>query len=180
MFRSALILIFATVYVTSAPAKQSVQFITEGKHVPVKHQEIVGVIEPSNPEAKPPTHHLGEMKSELGEEDEKDYNAYPKYRYEYGVKDTKTGDHKSHWEMRDGDIVKGSYTLDAPDGTQRIVEYRADDKHGFKAIVKIIRVPDHHRIHYAGQEQTSPEGLGQQEQGKHHTGHSYNKLKRYD
>lgn len=116
MFRLALILIFAGLFVTAIPlpAKQiqSTQYHTEVKHEqPVKHQEIVGVIEPSKPKPKPPTHHLGEMTSELGEEDDQDYYAYPKYRFEYGVKDTKTGDHKSQWEMRDGDIVKGELKL---------------------------------------------------------------------
>uniref|UniRef100_A0AAG5D7R4 Uncharacterized protein n=1 Tax=Anopheles atroparvus TaxID=41427 RepID=A0AAG5D7R4_ANOAO len=71
---------------------------------------------------------------EKGQEAPEDYYAYPKYQFEYGVKDPLTGDHKSQWEMRDGDIVKGSYTLDEPDGTQRIVEYRVDDKNGFVAI----------------------------------------------
>jgi hypothetical protein len=27
------------------------------------------------------------------------------------------GDHKSQWEIRDGDVVKGEYTLDEADGT---------------------------------------------------------------
>jgi hypothetical protein len=27
--------------------------------------------------------------------DQKDFHAYPKYKFEYGVKDLKTGDHKS-------------------------------------------------------------------------------------
>lgn len=67
-----------------------------------------------------------------------DYYAYPKYKFEYGVKDLKTGDHKSQWEIRDGDHVKGEYTLDESDGTKRIVEYHADGKSGFHAHVKKI------------------------------------------
>jgi hypothetical protein len=46
----------------------------------------------------------------------KDYFHYPKYKFEYGVKDAHTGDHKSQWEVRDGDVVKGEYTLDEADG----------------------------------------------------------------
>uniref|UniRef100_A0A4Y0BNZ3 Uncharacterized protein n=1 Tax=Anopheles funestus TaxID=62324 RepID=A0A4Y0BNZ3_ANOFN len=68
----------------------------------------------------------------------KDYYAYPKYKFEYGVKDYHTGDHKSQWEVRDGDVVKGEYTLDEPDGSTRIVKYHADSKNGFEAIVKNI------------------------------------------
>nr|XP_040218694.1 larval cuticle protein A2B-like [Anopheles coluzzii] len=106
-------------------------------------------------------------------EESQDYYAYPKYQFEYGVKDPLTGDHKSQWEMRDGDIVKGSYTLDEPDGTQRIVEYRADDRNGFEAIVKKIGKPKH------------PEELGKQLAVKqaadtHHiVGQSYSKLKKF-
>uniref|UniRef100_A0A8W7PHN2 Uncharacterized protein n=1 Tax=Anopheles coluzzii TaxID=1518534 RepID=A0A8W7PHN2_ANOCL len=67
----------------------------------------------------------------------------------------------------------GSYTLDEPDGTQRIVEYRADDRNGFEAIVKKIGKPKH------------PEELGKQLAVKqsadtHHiVGQSYSKLKKF-
>jgi hypothetical protein len=33
--------------------------------------------------------------------------AHPKYAYNYGVKDSHTGDVKSQQEVRDGDVVKG-------------------------------------------------------------------------
>lgn len=79
--------------------------------------------------------------------DQKDFHAYPKYKFEYGVKDLKTGDHKSQWEIRDGDVVKGEYTLDEADGTKRIVEYHADGKSGFHAKVKKIGHA-HHNIGY--------------------------------
>ncbi|XP_058460884.1 pro-resilin-like [Malaya genurostris] len=121
-------------------------------------------------------HNLGEIVSELTEET-KDYHSYPKYRYEYGVKDPVTGDHKSQWEMRDGDIVKGSYTLDEPDGTQLIVEYRADDENGFEAIVKTIRRPQRH----SDQRDVGDSNLESQGQGKQRLiGQSYSKLTRYD
>jgi hypothetical protein len=77
----------------------------------------------------------------------KDYYAYPKYKFEYGVKDPHTGDHKSQWEIRDGDVVKGEYTLDEADGTKRVVEYHADGKSGFHAKVKKIGHA-HHPNHY--------------------------------
>lgn len=68
----------------------------------------------------------------------KDYYHHPAYKFEYGVKDPHTGDHKSQWEHRDGDHVTGEYTLDEADGTKRVVEYHADGKTGFHAIVKKI------------------------------------------
>ncbi|XP_019875912.1 cuticle protein 8 [Aethina tumida] len=65
-----------------------------------------------------------------------DYYAYPKYEFNYGVADAHTGDHKSQHEVRDGDVVKGSYTVAEPDGTLRTVHYTADDHNGFNAVVE--------------------------------------------
>ncbi|XP_052871996.1 pro-resilin-like [Anopheles cruzii] len=70
-------------------------------------------------------------------------NGFPLYDFAYGVYDPVTGDKKEQWEKRVGDYVKGKYTLDQPDGTRRIVEYEADDKNGFEAIVQEIdRIDD--------------------------------------
>ncbi|XP_063830908.1 cuticle protein-like [Ostrinia nubilalis] len=67
-----------------------------------------------------------------------DYYAYPRYAFEYAVKDPHTGDNKAQWEKRDGDVVKGAYSLVEPDGSLRVVEYWADDKSGFNAVVKRV------------------------------------------
>ncbi|XP_065094380.1 cuticle protein 19-like [Ochlerotatus camptorhynchus] len=74
-----------------------------------------------------------------------EYHSHPKYKFEYGVKDPHTGDHKSHWEHRDGDVVVGTYTLDEADGTHRIVSYNSDDHNGFQAHVQ--RVGHAHHPH---------------------------------
>lgn len=39
--------------------------------------------------------------------------APPKYAFKYGVNDYHTGDVKSQHETRDGDVVKGQYSLGA-------------------------------------------------------------------
>ncbi|XP_050352188.1 cuticle protein-like, partial [Nymphalis io] len=67
-----------------------------------------------------------------------EYYSYPSYAFEYAVKDPHTGDNKAQWEKRDGDVVRGAYSLVEPDGSLRVVEYRADDKTGFNAVVKRI------------------------------------------
>ncbi|XP_063621400.1 histidine-rich glycoprotein-like isoform X2 [Cydia splendana] len=59
-----------------------------------------------------------------------DYYAHPKYEFEYKVEDPHTGDKKSQHESRDGDVVKGYYSLHEPDGTIRIVHYSADKHSG--------------------------------------------------
>ena len=51
------------------------------------------------------------------------------------MKDPHTGDLKSQWEQRDGDVVKGSYSLVEPDGSIRTVDYTADKHSGFNAVV---------------------------------------------
>ncbi|XP_055605942.1 adult-specific cuticular protein ACP-20-like [Uranotaenia lowii] len=75
---------------------------------------------------------------------EVEHHHHPKYKFEYGVKDDHTGDHKAHWEIRDGDVVKGQYSLHEPDGSERIVEYKADDHNGFEAVVKKVEHGHHH------------------------------------
>ncbi|KAH8286251.1 hypothetical protein KR054_005446 [Drosophila jambulina] len=73
---------------------------------------------------------------------------YPKYHFDYGVKNAHTGDHKSQWETRDGDKVKGSYSLKESDGTTRVVEYTADDHNGFNAVVKKLGHAHHPQIYH--------------------------------
>jgi len=59
----------------------------------------------------------------------------PKYNFAYDVSDAYTGDYKTQTEVRDGDYVKGQYTLVEPDGTRRVVDYTADEENGFNAVV---------------------------------------------
>ncbi|XP_052738599.1 cuticle protein 8-like [Bicyclus anynana] len=65
-----------------------------------------------------------------------DYYTHPKYEFEYKVEDHHTGDIKSQHETRDGDVVKGYYSLVQPDGSERNVHYEADKHTGFHADVK--------------------------------------------
>lgn len=58
------------------------------------------------------------------------FQAHPKYGYSYSVEDPHTGDHKSHHETRDGDVVKGEYSFLQPDGSFRKVTYTADHHNG--------------------------------------------------
>uniref|UniRef100_A0A2A4K1Q1 Cuticle protein n=1 Tax=Heliothis virescens TaxID=7102 RepID=A0A2A4K1Q1_HELVI len=58
------------------------------------------------------------------------------YKYSYNIEDPTTGDSKSQHEVRQGDVVTGAYTVLGPDGTKRTVEYTADAKHGFKAVLR--------------------------------------------
>ncbi|EEZ98278.1 Pupal cuticle protein Edg-84A-like Protein [Tribolium castaneum] len=64
-----------------------------------------------------------------------DYDPHPQYNFAYDIQDSLTGDSKSQHEVRDGDVVQGSYSLVDPDGTKRTVEYTADPVNGFNAVV---------------------------------------------
>ncbi|XP_045460331.1 larval cuticle protein A2B-like [Harmonia axyridis] len=63
------------------------------------------------------------------------YDPHPQYNFAYGVADHSTGDIKDQEESRDGDVVKGKYSLVEPDGSKRTVEYTADPVNGFNAVV---------------------------------------------
>ena len=62
-------------------------------------------------------------------------NIDPSYQFGYTVTDAKTGDSKAREEVRDGDVVSGSYTVADPDGRIRHVTYTADAVNGFNAVV---------------------------------------------
>lgn len=57
------------------------------------------------------------------------------YNYSYDVINPSTGDAKSLYEVREGGIVRGSYSLIDPDGTRRTVKYVAGPETGFNAVV---------------------------------------------
>lgn len=86
------------------------------------------------------------------------FQAPPKYTFKYGVNDYHTGDIKSQHETRDGDVVKGQYSVVEADGSIRTVEYTADKHSGFNAIVhktaplKHHQVPEHHEVETEAQE----------------------------
>ncbi|CAB3243187.1 unnamed protein product [Arctia plantaginis] len=62
-------------------------------------------------------------------------NGKSSYSFSYGVSDGRTGDIKTVWESRDGDTVKGHYSVVEPDGSTRTVKYAAGPNTGFQAIV---------------------------------------------
>ncbi|XP_034949896.1 cuticle protein 19-like [Chelonus insularis] len=97
-----------------------------------------------------------------------DYYSHPKYTFNYGVHDPHTGDVKTQHEVRDGDVVHGSYSVNEPDGSVRIVEYTADDHNGFNAVVKKVEPSLHPApIHVAKYVTAAPDYYGY-EFDKHH------------
>ncbi|XP_044735548.1 uncharacterized protein LOC123297819 [Chrysoperla carnea] len=91
--------------------------------------------------------------------EEPEHYGPAKYAFEYSVHDPHTGDIKSQKETRDGDSVKGYYTLVEADGRHRTVQYTADKHNGFNAVVTYDgkqqhpsggNLHHHHQQHYSG------------------------------
>ena len=58
------------------------------------------------------------------------------YEFSYDVHDTHTGDIKQQNEKAVNGAITGQYSLIDADGHRRIVDYTADDHHGFNANVR--------------------------------------------
>lgn len=64
-----------------------------------------------------------------------EFDPHPQYKFAYDVQDAVSGDSKSQVEERDGDVVRGEYSLIDSDGFKRTVHYTADPVNGFNAVV---------------------------------------------
>lgn len=65
-----------------------------------------------------------------------DVEAPANYQFAYDVNDAYTGDAHSQHETAENGAIRGSYELNDADGFRRIVDYTADDVHGFNANVR--------------------------------------------
>ncbi|XP_020706331.1 pro-resilin-like [Athalia rosae] len=63
------------------------------------------------------------------------------YDFNYAVKDDAYGTDYSHNAISDGDVVRGEYRVQLPDGRLQIVRYTADWKTGFNADVTYEGTP---------------------------------------
>jgi Insect cuticle protein len=130
---------FAFALIATASAYSASSYVKRSDNHDGYHHEPLVVAQPAlYSHAVPIEHSWGPVSSGYAPDYHQDYYSYPKYKFEYGVKDPHTGDHKSQWEVRDGDVVKGEYSLDEADGTKRVVSYTSDKHNGFNAVVKKI------------------------------------------
>ena len=77
-------------------------------------------------------------KAKLQEEEEYD-DQNSSYQFGFDVKDDEFTNYQNRKEVRDGGVIKGSYSVVDSDGFIRTVKYTADPKEGFKA--EVIREP---------------------------------------
>ncbi|CAH0403712.1 unnamed protein product [Chilo suppressalis] len=81
-------------------------------------------------------------------------NEVPKaYEFGYSVKDAQSGNDYDRREMSDGNVVRGEYRVQLPDGRTQIVTYHADWQTGFHADVRYegeARYPEPTNNHHQG------------------------------
>ncbi|XP_053602688.1 calphotin-like [Plodia interpunctella] len=120
----------------SAPAVAQYQVPTVAQYSIKKVAPVAQYATPAVPQAAgvvaAPTAAVKNVHTEFLE----NYDHHPRYAYEYGVNDPHTGDIKQQKEERDGEVVKGQYSLVEPDGSVRTVNYVADWETGFHADVR--------------------------------------------
>ncbi|XP_046960152.1 uncharacterized protein LOC124530187 [Vanessa cardui] len=121
----------------SAPAvSQQATHISQYSAPAVAHQSIAHVAAPAISVSSAAQYAAGQHAvKNVHREFVENYDAHPRYAFEYGVNDPHTGDIKQQKEQRDGDVVKGQYSLVEPDGSVRTVDYVADWETGFHANV---------------------------------------------
>nr|XP_026485913.1 paternally-expressed gene 3 protein-like [Vanessa tameamea] len=121
----------------SAPAvTQQATHISQYSAPAVAHQSVAHVAAPAISVSSAAQYAAGQHAvKNVHREFVENYDAHPRYAFEYGVNDPHTGDIKQQKEQRDGDVVKGQYSLVEPDGSVRTVDYIADWETGFHANV---------------------------------------------
>ncbi|XP_073817908.1 larval cuticle protein A2B-like [Musca autumnalis] len=87
------------------------------------------------PAAVAPVHIHAAAAHQIYVKADEEFDHHPQYKYGYDIKDSLSGDSKSQVEERDGDVVRGEYSLIDADGFKRTVKYTADDVNGFNAVV---------------------------------------------
>ncbi|XP_023937090.1 cuticle protein 19.8 isoform X2 [Bicyclus anynana] len=76
-----------------------------------------------------------------------DYDPHPSYQFGFDVNDDQFTNYQNRKEQREGDVIKGSYSVVDSDGFIRTVTYTADPKEGFRAEVSrqptdiVVKIP---------------------------------------
>lgn len=57
------------------------------------------------------------------------------FNFEYAVNDAESSNDYNHNAVSDGDVTRGEYRVQLPDGRTQVVKYTADWKNGYNAEV---------------------------------------------
>ncbi|XP_070494770.1 cuticle protein 21 [Chironomus tepperi] len=124
-----------------APARtyqKPAQIFVPEQQQPRQYQPQPQQVQYQQPKAQPrpnkPVYRQEEQESR-----EEDYDPSPSYQFGFDVKDDEFTNYQNRKESRDGNVIKGSYSVVDSDGFIRTVTYTADPKEGFKA--EVVREP---------------------------------------
>ncbi|KAJ0180077.1 hypothetical protein K1T71_004668 [Dendrolimus kikuchii] len=99
-------------------------------------------------QAQPQPQYRGQYQARPQEQREpEDYDPHPSYQFGFDVNDDQYTNYQNRKEQRDGDVIKGSYSVVDSDGFVRTVTYTADPKEGFRAEVSrqptdiVVKIP---------------------------------------
>lgn len=62
------------------------------------------------------------------------------FDFAYSVNDPATANSQSHKAVSDGDVTRGEYRVQLPDGRTQVVRYTADWKNGYNAEVSLTNL----------------------------------------
>ncbi|NP_001166682.1 cuticular protein RR-2 motif 78 precursor [Bombyx mori] len=101
------------------------------------------------PQAQPQPQYRQQYQPQRAEpqQPQEEYDPHPSYQFGFDVNDDQYTNYQNRKEQRDGDVIKGSYSVVDSDGFIRTVTYTADPKEGFKAEVQrqptdiVVKIP---------------------------------------
>ncbi|KAG5678491.1 hypothetical protein PVAND_008159 [Polypedilum vanderplanki] len=126
-------------YPRPAPQPAQTQIFVPAEQQARQYQPQPQQIQYQQPKAQPrpkkPVYNLQQEE----ENPEEEYDSNPSYQFGFDVKDDEFTNYQNRKETRDGNVIKGSYSVVDSDGFIRTVSYTADPKEGFKA--EVVREP---------------------------------------
>ncbi|XP_019890186.1 larval cuticle protein A3A isoform X2 [Musca domestica] len=124
-------------YLQHQPQPQQIQYQAPQQ---VYRQPQAVAPAPRRPQAVPQQYQAPRPKGKGQIEEEEEYeDQNSSYQFGFDVKDDEFTNYQNRKEVRDGGVIKGSYSVVDSDGFIRTVKYTADPKEGFKA--EVIREP---------------------------------------
>ncbi|CAG9115691.1 unnamed protein product [Plutella xylostella] len=96
---------------------------------------------------QPAPQYRPQPQAQAARDPQEDYDPNPSYQFGFDVNDDQYTNYQNRKEQRDGDVIKGSYSVVDSDGFIRTVTYTADPKEGFKAEVSrqptdiVVKIP---------------------------------------
>ncbi|XP_055382580.1 alpha-protein kinase 1 isoform X1 [Condylostylus longicornis] len=115
---------------------QQFQYVQPQHHAP---QAVNYKAAPQAPKQQLIHRSSGKQGGKLSQEEPEEYDTNPSYQFGFDVKDDEFTNYQNRKEVRDGNVITGSYSVVDSDGFIRTVKYTADPKEGFKA--EVIREP---------------------------------------